>query len=263
MEKWTGEHQRSFEALKCKLTTAPMLAYADFSLPFILEVDASHGGLGAVLSQELDGKVQPIALASRSLRPAESNPVTYSSMKLEFLALKLAMTEKFCIYLLGHKCIVFTDNNPLSHLSSAKLGALEQRWAAQLASFNFEIRYHSGKSNSNADTLSHLHPPRTMDLEILVSDISLPQPLQQALQASGPTACQAAVQALPQHLPADVGELQRADPVTQEVLVFWRQKRYPNHDDRKRLSPPAMVLLKQWERLIERAGVVVLASLSL
>lgn len=52
LEKWTGEHQQSFEALKSKLTTAPVLAYTDFSLPFILEVDASHGGLGAVLSQE-------------------------------------------------------------------------------------------------------------------------------------------------------------------------------------------------------------------
>ena len=110
-----------------------MLAYVDFSLPFILEVDASHGGLGAVLSQEHGGKVQPIAYASRSLRPSERNPVNYSSMKLEFLALKWAMADKFREYLLGHKCIVFTDNNPLSHLFLAKLGALEHRWVAQLA----------------------------------------------------------------------------------------------------------------------------------
>lgn len=41
--------------------------------------------------------------------------------QLEFLALKWAMTEKFCEYLLGHKCVVYADNNPLSHLSSAKL----------------------------------------------------------------------------------------------------------------------------------------------
>jgi len=45
-------------------------------------------------------------------------------MKWEFLALKWAMTEKFREYLLGHKCIVFTDNNPLTHLASAKLGAI-------------------------------------------------------------------------------------------------------------------------------------------
>lgn len=103
-----------FEDLKTKLTTAPVLAYADFSLPFILEVDASYGGLGAMVAN-------------------------YSTMKLEFLALKWAMTEKFREYLLGHKCVVYTDNNPLSHLPSAKLGATEQRWAAQLATFKFDI----------------------------------------------------------------------------------------------------------------------------
>lgn len=82
----------------------------------------------------------------------------YSSMKLEFLALKWAMTEKFGEYLLGHKCIVYTNNNPLSHLSSAKLGATEQRWAAQLASFDFDIKYRTGRSNQNADVLSRQHP---------------------------------------------------------------------------------------------------------
>ena len=256
VEKWTSEHRQSFEALKAKLTSAPVLAYADFSLPFILEVDASHGGLGAVLSQEQGGKVRPIAFASRSLRPTERNPANYSSMKLEFLALKWAMSDKFREYLLGHKCIVFTDNNPLSHLSSAKLGALEQRWVAQLASFNFEIRYRSGKSNTNADALSRLHPPRAVDLEILISGTQLPPPLKQALQAREPAAYQAAVQALPQHLPVDMGELQRADPVILDVLVFWQQKRYPSYEERRRLSPPALVLLKQWGRLIEQAGVV-------
>ena len=60
---------------------------------------------------------------------------------------------------------------------------------------------------------------------------------------------------MPQHLPADIGELQRADSV-KEALVFWQQKRYPSHDERKQLSPPALVLLKQWGRLIEQAGVV-------
>lgn len=147
---WDEHCQESFEALKQQLCTAPVLAYADFSLPFILEIDASHSGLGAVLSQEQEGRVRPIAYASRGLRPTERNMSNYSSMKLEMLALKWAMTEKFREYLLGHKCIVFTDNNPLSHLNTAKLGAVEQRWAAQLASFDFELRYRPGKSNRNA-----------------------------------------------------------------------------------------------------------------
>ena len=255
-ERWLTEHQQSFDALKSKLTTAPVLAYADFSLPFILEVDASHGGLGAVLAQEQGGKVRPIAFASRSLKPTERNPANYSSMKLEFLALKWAMTEKFREYLLGHKCVVFTDNNPLSHLSSAKLGALEQRWVAQLASFDFEIRYRPGKNNTNADALSRLHPPMDANLGAIVSGTPLPQPLKNALQARRSSVCQSAVWALPQYPPADIGALQQADPVILEVLNFWRQKQYPGREERKQLSQRSLVLLKQWDRLIEQAGVV-------
>ena len=50
-----------------------------------------------------------------------------------------------------------TDNNPLSHLQSAKLGAIEQRWTAELALFDLIIKYRPGKLNGNADALSR-HP---------------------------------------------------------------------------------------------------------
>ena len=63
----------------------------------------------------------------------------YSSMKQEFLALKWAATEKFRSYLLGAEFEVLSNNYPLSHLETAKLGALEHRWASQLALFNFKI----------------------------------------------------------------------------------------------------------------------------
>ena len=66
---------------------------------------------------------------------------------------------KFRDYLVGQNCVVYTDNNPLSHLSTAKLGATEHHWAAQLASFDFSIKYRSGQSNKNADALSRQHPP--------------------------------------------------------------------------------------------------------
>lgn len=74
-------------------------------------------------------------------------------MKLEFLALKWAMTKKFRKYLLGHKCIVYRDNNPLSHLSKAKPGALDQRWVSELAVLDFTIKYRPGRTNGNADAL--------------------------------------------------------------------------------------------------------------
>lgn len=117
---WDEACEDAFQSLKHHLVTAPVLAYADFTKPFVLEVDASHGGLGAVLSQEQDGRCRPVTFASHGLWPTERNMENYSSMKLKLLAVKWAVTEKFREYLLG--------STPLSHLQTAKFGALEQRW---------------------------------------------------------------------------------------------------------------------------------------
>ena len=124
-DHWTLECDTAFAELKASLTSAPVLGYADYNLPFVLETDACHRGLGAVLSQVQDGKKRVIAFASRTLRPSERNMRNYSSMKLELLALKWAITDKFRGYLLGSSFTCFTDNNPLSHLQTAKLGAVE------------------------------------------------------------------------------------------------------------------------------------------
>lgn len=228
----TEECNQSFEALKVKLTTSPVLAYADFSIPFVLEVDASHGGLCAVLPQVQEGKLRPIAYASRGLRPTEWNMVNYSSMKLEFLAHKWAMTEKFREYLFGHKCVVYTDNNPLSHLVSAKLAATVQRWAAQLASFDFEIKYRSGKSNTNADALSRQYSG-SLDVMAMLPGTVMPKPLQQALGLEKVGASQAAITALPQHTPAELRLAQQTDPVIQELSDFWRRKQCPGCEERE------------------------------
>ncbi|KAL7870478.1 hypothetical protein SRHO_G00079750 [Serrasalmus rhombeus] len=254
---WSDQCQSSFDELKRRLTTAPVLAYADFKLPFILEVDASHSGLGAVLSQEQGGKVRPIAYASRGLRPTERNMSNYSSMKLEFLALKWAMTEKFREYLLGHHCVVYTDNNPLSHLSSAKLGALEQRWAAQLASFDFEIKYRAGRHNRNADALSRQHPSEPSGTADLAPGTAIPTLLRRALAAEplvGVT--QAAMIALPGHTLSEVCVMQRTDPVIGEVLKYWDQKVRPNSIQRQPMSKSTLALLRQWDHLVQKDDVL-------
>uniref|UniRef100_A0A8C1Z3K3 Reverse transcriptase/retrotransposon-derived protein RNase H-like domain-containing protein n=1 Tax=Cyprinus carpio TaxID=7962 RepID=A0A8C1Z3K3_CYPCA len=239
VEAWTMECQSSFEPLKGKLTSAPVLAYADFSLPFILEVDASHGGLGAVLSQEQQGKVRPIAYGSRGLRPTERNTSNYSSMKLEFLALKWAMTEKFREYLLGHKCVVYTDNNPLSYLTSAKLGAMEQRWAAQLAAFDFELKYSSGKSNRNADALSCQNLPVVEEVQDLYPGAAIPVVLRQVTKGGLVTQVNQIV-SFPGCSTSDMSVQQQADSVIGELLVFWRRKLLPSSEERKTLSRSAV-----------------------
>ena len=93
-----------------------------------------------------------IAFASRSLSKTERN---YDAHRLEFLALKWAVTERFHEYLYGGVFEVFTDNNPLTYvLTTAKLDAAGQRWVAALANYNFSIKYRSGKANVDADSLS-------------------------------------------------------------------------------------------------------------
>ena len=96
-----------------------------------------------------------MAFASRTLNKAEKN---YTTHKLEFLALKWSVTDRFHEYLYGSTFEVFTDNNPLSYvLSSAKLDATGQRWIAALQGpYNFKIHYKPGKLNQVADSLSRI-----------------------------------------------------------------------------------------------------------
>ena len=154
--RWTPAHQDAFEKLKSALTTTPILGFADFSKPFIVQTDASKEGLGAILSQQQeDGRIRPIAYASRRLRPSEKSyyKTHHSSYKLEFLALKWAIADKFRHYLISTQFSVYTDNNALTYYRTAKLGAIEQRWASQLSAFHFDLVYKPGKMNP-ADPLS-------------------------------------------------------------------------------------------------------------
>lgn len=151
---WGPDQQKAFKTIIHKLTSTPILGYANYSEPFKVHTDASSDGLGAVLYQEQEGKDRVIAYASRSLKPAEKN---YHSSKLEFLALKWAITEKFHDYLYGGRFTVYTDNNPLTYIhTTAKLNASGQRWIAELANYDFNILYRSGKSNVEADALSRM-----------------------------------------------------------------------------------------------------------
>ena len=130
------------------------MAYPDFQHPFELHTDASTTGLGTALYQcDCDqGVLCPIAFASCSLNSAEAN---YPAHKLEFLALKWAVTTKFHKYLYGNEFMVYTDNNPLTYvLSMAKLDAVGQCWVTALAVYNFQLVYKQGKFNQDADALS-------------------------------------------------------------------------------------------------------------
>ena len=150
----------AFDRLKAACLQAPILAFPNFNRPFLLEMDASGKGLGAVLSQrQADGRYHPIAYASCVMKETEQR---YHSNKQEFLTLKWVVTEQFHEHLSPYgknrnEFVVRTNNNPLTYIfSSANLDAAGQHWVARLASYNFSLEYQKCKDNTVADFLSRM-----------------------------------------------------------------------------------------------------------
>ena len=106
---WSSECQDAFDRLKTLLTTSPITAFPDFSLPFRLYMDVSTAGLGAILAQVREGKERIICCASRSLNQAEK---AYPATKLECLAIVWAVA-KFRPYLMSIPFEVYTDHYAL------------------------------------------------------------------------------------------------------------------------------------------------------
>ena len=154
--------KEAFDILKMKCMMALVLAFAAFEKPFLLETNASSLGLRAMLSQKQDdGKFHPVAYASRELKGGEGK---YHSSKLEFLALKWAVTNQFKEYLWYKPFTVRTDNNPLTYvMTTPNLDAIGHRWVATFAGYNMTIEYLKGADNKVADILSRV--PQWLDPE--------------------------------------------------------------------------------------------------
>ena len=158
------EALEAFNTLKMKCMTALVLAFADFEKPFLLETNASSDGLGAVLSQkQTDDKYHLVAYASQELKRGEKK---YHSSKLEFLALKWAVTDQFKEYLWYKPFTVCMDNNPLTYvMTTPNPDAIGHWWVAALARYDMMIEYLKGSDNKVADVLSRI--PQHLDLEAI------------------------------------------------------------------------------------------------
>lgn len=155
---WTTEHQNILEELVDLLISPPIMAYPKFDEPYVLHIDACQNGLGAILYQrQSTGKLSVIAYGSRTLTPAEKSYYMHSG-KLEFLALKWSVTERFRDYLYYAQYFdVYSDYNPQQYIFTApKLDATRLRWVSLLADFNFKVLYKPGCQNSDADGLSRM-----------------------------------------------------------------------------------------------------------
>eukprot|EP00731_Ephydatia_muelleri_P004061 Em0002g237a len=111
---WTLQCNAAFFKLKESLVTSPVLAYPVFSIGFVVDTDASGEGLGAVLSQNIEGHDHVISYASRTLNKAERK---YCATRREMLALVWAI-QHFRAYLYGKRFTVRTDHSSLKWLQS-------------------------------------------------------------------------------------------------------------------------------------------------
>ncbi len=152
--KWGKAQQDAFEELKRLLAEEVVLAIPTENGKFRVEADASEGAIGAVLSQEQDGKWRPVVFLSKSLTVTERNYKIYDK---ELLAIMLALDE-WRHYLMGvtQDFEIWTDHQNLQYFQKPqKLNRRQARWVTELAEYHFSLHHKPGASNKKADLLSH------------------------------------------------------------------------------------------------------------
>ena len=141
----------SFELLKQKLISAPIITAPNWKLDFELMCDASDYAVGAVLGQRKDKFFYATHYASNVLNETQIN---YATTEKELLAIVYAL-EKFRSYLIGSKVIIYTDHAAIKYLltkSDSKPKLI--RWILLLQEFDLEIKDKAGRENLVADHLS-------------------------------------------------------------------------------------------------------------
>ena len=217
--KWDMDCENSFSQLKEALVRHPVLAYPDYDQKFFLTTDVSNVGIGAILSQFIDGEERVIAYASRTLNKAERN---YSATERECLGI-IWSTEHFQYYLMGAPFVIYTDHNPLTYLRSVSQpqGRLA-RWILKLEQFEYELRYKPGKSIPHADALSR-HPAHVATVQL---------PMEWSTE--------------------EFQRFQEEDPVLQKVRHYWRLKRPPPASE----NTDVRNYCRKMDQLVEEDGVI-------
>ena len=147
--EWTDKCEGSFQTLKEKLTSAPVLTLPEGNEGFEVYNDASHQGLGCVLMQHK----RVVAYASRMLKKHE---LIYPTHDLELAVVILAL-KTWRYYLYGATCQIVTDHKSLKYLFTQKdLKLRQRRWMELLKDYDCTIDYHPGKANVVADALSRM-----------------------------------------------------------------------------------------------------------
>ncbi|XP_074346927.1 uncharacterized protein LOC141685740 [Apium graveolens] len=149
--EWNSKCEESFQELKNRLVTAPVLVLPDEQGNFVIYSDASYRGLGCVLMQH--GNV--IAYASRQLKPHEQK---YPTHDLELAAIVFAL-KLWRHYLYGEKCEIYTDHKSLKYIFTQKeLNMRQRRWLELIKDYDVTISYHPGKLGTKLNMSTAYHP---------------------------------------------------------------------------------------------------------
>ena len=151
--EWGETEQSAFEQIKALIASAPVLHRPSFNHQFVIQTDASDTGLGAVLTQTIDGEERVLCFASRTMTAAERN---YSVTERECLAVLWAI-RKFRAYVEGYHFKVITDHSSLKWLCNLHnpTGRLA-RWALEMQAYDYDVEHRKGSMNHVPDALSRM-----------------------------------------------------------------------------------------------------------
>ncbi|KRX40353.1 Retrovirus-related Pol polyprotein from transposon 17.6 [Trichinella murrelli] len=242
---WSNEAEEAFQRLKRALTTAPILAFPRFDIPFIIDTDASETGIGAVLSQKHDPEGERvIAYASRTLSKTERK---YSTTRKELLSI-VYFTKLFRPYLVGQRFTLRTDHDSLTWLRNFKEPEGQvARWLEHLQEYDMEVVHRRGRQHNNADAMSR-RPEVTED--------NGDHPTTEMPSAAVGTAAVSLASnegAEPLEAPQDEN--------IECVIRFLRRGRRPTDSEWRELHKESRDLVKQWKHLrLTPAGLAVVVT---
>ncbi|KRX56856.1 Retrovirus-related Pol polyprotein from transposon [Trichinella sp. T9] len=242
---WSNEAEEALQRLKRALTTAPILAFPRFDIPFVIDTDASETGIGAVLSQKHDPEGERvIAYASRTLSKTDWK---YSTTRKELLSI-VYFTKLFRPYLVGQRFTLRTDHDSLTWLRNFKEPEGQvARWLEHLQEYDMEVVHRRGRQHNNADAMSR-RPEVTED--------NGDHPTTEMPSAAVGTAAVSLASnegAEPLEAPQDEN--------IECVIRFLRRGRRPTDSEWRELHKESRDLVKQWKHLwLTPAGLAVVVT---
>ncbi|GFU29445.1 hypothetical protein TNCV_418801 [Trichonephila clavipes] len=230
------------------LTSAPILAYPEIGKQFIVDTDVSHGSIGAVFSQEIDGQERVIAYFSKCLFKPERN---YFVTRKELLAIVKAV-EHFRPYIYGRRFLLRTDHASLTWLLNFKNPEDQiARWIQRLQEYDVELRYRKGSAHGNVHALSRRPCPESfkycsrIEKKFCVKDQIVRQITAQSTSALDPWSDES------------IRKDQLADPEIKPIIEFKESSdEKPSWQDIASFHPTTKRYWALWESLHLRNGVL-------